>query len=107
MKERRKHPRLKISTPLNLYPRNSIILKGIGKLNDISMGGMNVESDKALKNGTKVFLEGEMPVEFIGRVIRKEKKDDSSKYGVKFDKVNYLRRLKVKYMMVNSEKYKE
>jgi hypothetical protein len=93
-KEKRRAPRAKHDSVLEIYDAEGHLIIGIGRLVDFSNVGTCFSSTKVLDKGQKVTarirLLKEGALEVSARVIWVKKKTNTNLYGIEFDSIQKI-----------------
>ena len=92
--EKRRAPRAKHDSVLEIYDAEGHLIIGIGRLVNFSNVGICFSSTKVLNKGQKlsarVRLLKEGMIEVTARVVWVEKKSNSLLYGIEFDSIQKI-----------------
>jgi hypothetical protein len=87
--DKRRLPRTRTNTVLELLDRDGHLIRGTGKLLDVSHAGARFATTKTLKVGEKVRARLRLPkgsvIEVPGHVVWVKKKRDRPEYGIEFE----------------------
>lgn len=98
--EQRKHPRVPIDITLDMFAKGSVVSRGPGRLTDLSLGGVKIETKAVFHIGEHVVLRfdltGGLPLDIEGVIVRRLTHPNSIDYGVKFTSLGFFKKLKMK-----------
>ncbi|MFH2070252.1 MAG: PilZ domain-containing protein [Elusimicrobiota bacterium] len=101
---KRKLTRVPVIILLDLHPADTMINKGRGCIVNLSLGGMAVESEAEFDKGDELFIVvnlpgAKKPVEFYADVLHKEKMGNVNHYGLKYVKMKFLQKLRMRHFI--------
>ena len=103
--KREKHPRVVCSAVVNIKSndKHGVFHKGIIK--NISVGGFTLETESQLNVGKEFVFEFYLPDKSVikshGRPKWELKSDNSNFYGVEFESIGFINKLKLKRFIKN------
>ncbi len=102
--EQRKDPRVAIDITLDLFARGSVVSRGPGRITDLSLGGVKIETKAVFHIGEHVVLRfdltGNIPLDIEGAIVRRLTHPNSIDYGVKFTSLGFFKKLKMKQFVL-------
>lgn len=103
--EKRKASRRPTSILIDVNEAGSAVIKGRGHIADLSITGLALDTSIPFDIGTPLFLKIDIPLEVKGKIVRLQKKEGTTRYGVKFLSIGFFekRRLK-KYISAHFKK---
>ncbi|MFN3966538.1 MAG: PilZ domain-containing protein [Endomicrobiia bacterium] len=103
MPNRRKYIRIPVTILVDLYPSDSLAKKGRGCIVDLSLGGMAIETEAELELNSEIFMRINLPTDggqtifdVFANVIRKQDMGNIFHYGVKYTRINFFEKLKLR-----------
>ena len=95
-KERRRVLRVPTSILVDVNETGSSLVKGKGQISDLSIKGVAIDTTANLDLGMPLFLKINIPIEVRGKVVRVQKKDGGSRYGVKFTDIGLFDKIQIR-----------
>ena len=104
MVERRRFLRVGVRIFIDVFIKGDLRTRGRGVISDIGIGGMALETKEDLEIDDVLILRFNLDVNTLfdlkGRIIRKEKKPALIKYGIKFTKIGFFEKIRLKRFVV-------
>ena len=98
--KRRKYRRIKAIIMADLFSLPEEVLIGKACITDLSLGGMRIETNEALRVGDVLLIKFLLPNgqyfdKIRGRIVRTSKESFTFTYGIKFTEISLIDRIKL------------
>ncbi|MFA6030056.1 MAG: PilZ domain-containing protein [Elusimicrobiota bacterium] len=92
MSEKRRHPRFPVDITMEVRTKSRVVGKGVGRILDLSVGGMAIKTDTEIEEGSSLFLKINIPLEIRGEVrhMRSSVVGGLHRYGVRFHRIGFV-----------------